>query len=195
MITGKHTDEAYGIEVYTIADPSEPGQNVGTFGLRPDSWERYEIHGPSLWAVRVWEEFQGQGHGNMLMHDMTREARNMGLDSMTLIVDANNSIAKNMYEKHGFEVSAYRLESKGLFSHIGDGVDVLWKHIGLDTTVEAMSCLDEVFTDDGCPDCSIATCSCNIEWRDLCDKIAADLLPYLSKSAYTAHQYVMRREL
>ena len=100
MIVDKK-DGKYDLTMYCVAPHDNPEQDVGAFSLRIEPAE--EMSGPSLWSVHIWPPFRGQGHGNMLMHDVLKEARNMGLESMSLQVDEDNDIAINMYKKHGFE--------------------------------------------------------------------------------------------
>lgn len=179
MIVDKK-DGKYDMTMYCVAPPDNPEQDVGAFSLRiePSS----DMNGPSLWGVHVWPPFQGQGHGNMLMHDMLKEARNMGLESMSLQVDEDNDIAINMYKKHGFEISAHQLmytHDKGLDEQGWAIVDAHMEH--------------ESTTDEWCG-CSMC-CDYHMELGDLCQETWDKIQPFMTECRYETHGYVMRREL
>jgi len=71
-----------------------------------------------LHDLKVLEPFRGKGLSNLLMNECQNQAKNMGMDYMTLITSCDNDVAQNLYKKHGYEV------------YISDGVkDFFYKKI------------------------------------------------------------------
>ena len=65
-------------------------------------------HEPGEWyitAVSVKPEARGRGVGARLLEDAVTRARAEGATSVTLDVDASNSGARRLYERHGFVVT------------------------------------------------------------------------------------------
>lgn len=65
-------------------------------------------HEPGEWyitAVSVKPEARGRGVGAALLEDAVTRARADGATSVTLDVDASNSGARRLYERHGFVVT------------------------------------------------------------------------------------------
>ncbi len=53
--------------------------------------------------VQTKEEFRGQGYGIKLIKKAVSLAKKLKVDSIELVVNRDNKIAKNLYEKVGFE--------------------------------------------------------------------------------------------
>ena len=71
-----------------------------------------------LHDLKVLEPFRGKGLSNLLMNECQNQAKNMGMDYITLITSCDNDVAQNLYKKHGYEV------------YISDGVkDFFYKKI------------------------------------------------------------------
>ena len=65
-------------------------------------------HDPGEWyvtAVSVTPEARGEGVGAALLDDAVARARDEGMTSIALDVDAKNSGARRLYERHGFVVT------------------------------------------------------------------------------------------
>jgi ribosomal protein S18 acetylase RimI-like enzyme len=65
-------------------------------------------HDPGEWyvtAVSVTPEARGRGVGAALLEDAVARARDAGMASIALDVDAKNSGARRLYERHGFVVT------------------------------------------------------------------------------------------
>lgn len=65
-------------------------------------------HDPGEWyitAVSVMPEARGRGVGAALLEDAVARARDARMTSIALDVDAKNSGARRLYEKHGFVVT------------------------------------------------------------------------------------------
>lgn len=63
-------------------------------------------------SVEVKEKFRGKGYGKMLLEEAIDTAKEEGVDSIELQVNADNEVAKRLYLKVGFEKTAkeyYRL--------------------------------------------------------------------------------------
>lgn len=54
-------------------------------------------------VVWVDEENRGKGYGTLLMDKVIKHAKDKLVDSVELVVDRNNKVAKNLYRKVGFE--------------------------------------------------------------------------------------------
>jgi GNAT superfamily N-acetyltransferase len=57
-----------------------------------------------LHDLKVFEPYRGKGLSNRLMDECYNLGKDMGVDYITLITDCTNSVAQNLYRKHGYEV-------------------------------------------------------------------------------------------
>jgi GNAT superfamily N-acetyltransferase len=57
-----------------------------------------------LHDLKVFEPYRGKGLSNRLMDECHNLGKDMGVDYITLITDCTNSVAQNLYRKHGYEV-------------------------------------------------------------------------------------------
>ena len=77
------------------------------------AWVRHfevgEVYGavregvPAL-AIGIRPEFRGMGLGTQLMGDVMARAKDHGYAEMSLSVERENSVARKLYERAGFEV-------------------------------------------------------------------------------------------
>lgn len=198
MIKSKVDAKSYapdGMIHYTVADPSDPDEPIGRFDIMTLDWYNYNVRGPSLWSVNVWEEHRGQGHGNMLMQDMLQECENMSFPYISLFVRADNDVATHLYSKYGFEIVLHKLDHVSLWHMSEEGHIILEKHIDEDGHVDHVGC--GCGSDDWgceCEDCGGPNSYPNYE-VDLCDDALALLKGYLPRPRFTTHQYMMRKEL
>ena len=54
-------------------------------------------------SVETKEEFSGKGYGTKLIKKAIKLAKERKVDSIELVVNKNNEIAKKLYEQAGFE--------------------------------------------------------------------------------------------
>lgn len=54
-------------------------------------------------SVQTKERFRGKGYGKMLIKKAIKLAKERKVDSIELVVNKNNKIAKKLYEQAGFE--------------------------------------------------------------------------------------------
>ena len=111
--------EVLGVLLGAPADTPEPASSLGLAW----GWTRLRLtaaaiafrpftsfmsrHDPGEWyvtAVSVKPEARGRGVGSLLLDDAVARAREAGAMSITLDVDAKNSGARRLYERHGFVV-------------------------------------------------------------------------------------------
>lgn len=76
-----------------------------------DMYERFELS-----YIEVKEEYRNQKKGSLLLEHLIEIAKYKKVENITLEVNINNTIAINLYEKHGFKKVAIR---KGYY----DGID------------------------------------------------------------------------
>lgn len=57
-----------------------------------------------LHDLKVFEDYRGKGLSNRLMDECYNLGKEMGVNYITLITDCTNSVAQNLYRKHGYEV-------------------------------------------------------------------------------------------
>jgi len=73
--------------------------------------------------IAVHPEFRGVHIGKGLMAQLINEARNLGVNSMTLEVRKSNVVAKNLYESYGFTEAGVR---KGYYADNKEDAIVMW---------------------------------------------------------------------
>lgn len=86
-------------EPYEVGDLSEYPEVVRPAVL-------LESKAPGSWyvnAIATYEEHRGKGVARRLMEDTTARARSEGCELLSLIVASENTPAKRMYERLGFE--------------------------------------------------------------------------------------------
>ena len=57
-----------------------------------------------LHDLKVFEPYRGRGLSNRLMNESHNLGKGMGVNYITLITDCDNSVAQNLYRKHGYQV-------------------------------------------------------------------------------------------
>ena len=101
---GLQTKDNY---IYNLVDGD---QNVGMI------WLKAEINRPVksgfIYDVMVYEQFRGKGYGKQIMLLIEEKARELDLKSMGLHVFGNNTVAKNLYESVGYEISSLNMVKK-----------------------------------------------------------------------------------
>jgi ribosomal protein S18 acetylase RimI-like enzyme len=65
-----------------------------------------------IFDVEIKEEFRGKGYGKQIMLLIEEEARELGLMSIGLHVFGYNTVAKNLYEGIGYEVTSLNMIKK-----------------------------------------------------------------------------------
>lgn len=80
-----------------------------------------------LYAFRIHKKYQGKGLGNFLLENVLKILAENGYSEFTVGVEDDNSIARYMYEKHGFTETIERIKE----SYQGDSYeyDLLLKRI------------------------------------------------------------------
>lgn len=80
-----------------------------------------------LYAFRIHQKHQGKGLGNFLLENVLESLEENGYSEFTVGVEDDNSIARYMYEKHGFTETIARIKE----SYQGDSYeyDLLLKRI------------------------------------------------------------------
>jgi ribosomal protein S18 acetylase RimI-like enzyme len=53
--------------------------------------------------VLIYERFRGQGHGKAMMLEVVEIAKRLDVDSVELTVNDDNMVARNLYQRVGFE--------------------------------------------------------------------------------------------
>jgi len=93
--------------LYTLYDADEA---VGMI------WIRANLESPTkngfIFELYVDEKFRGKGYGKQAMLLIEEKARELGLKSLGLHVFAVNTVARNLYEKVGYEVSSLNMTKK-----------------------------------------------------------------------------------
>ena len=90
--------------LYTLYDGDEA---VGLIWLRAET-DRPKKSG-FIFDVEIGEKFRGKGYGKQIMLLIEGKARELGLQSIGLHVFASNSVARNLYESIGYEVSSLNM--------------------------------------------------------------------------------------
>lgn len=57
-----------------------------------------------LHDLKVFEPYRGKGLSNRLMDESHNLGKGMGVNYIALITDCTNSVAQNLYRKHGYQV-------------------------------------------------------------------------------------------
>ena len=65
-----------------------------------------------IFDVEIKEEFRGKGYGKQIMLLIEEKARELGLMSIGLHVFGYNTVAKNLYEGIGYEVTSLNMIKK-----------------------------------------------------------------------------------
>lgn len=73
--------------------------------------------------IAVAKKMQKNGIGNILMQDMTNQAKILDIKALTLEVNINNIIAERLYEKFGFKIQGIR---KNFYNNTDDAL-IMWK--------------------------------------------------------------------
>jgi ribosomal protein S18 acetylase RimI-like enzyme len=76
-------------------------------------WMRVEFDRPMksgfIFEVRIEEKFRGKGYGREIMSLIEEKARELGIKKMGLHVFAYNTVARNLYESLGYEISSLNM--------------------------------------------------------------------------------------
>ncbi|NQV49507.1 MAG: GNAT family N-acetyltransferase [Candidatus Marinimicrobia bacterium] len=71
----------------------------------PVAYGHLDKEDENVWlGICVSAEHSGQGYGKLVMQDLLRWAQKNGIRVVRLKVDYDNSLAIDLYKKHGFEV-------------------------------------------------------------------------------------------
>ena len=93
--------------LYTVYD----GENaVGLIWLRAN--KDRSIPSGFIFDLRINEEFRGRGYGKQAMLLIEEKARELGLKSMGLHVFAVNTVARNLYEGLGYEITTLNMQKQ-----------------------------------------------------------------------------------
>jgi len=101
---GLHTGNHY---LYSLYDGDNP---VGMIWMRVDL--ESPIKNGFIFDLHVDENFRGKGYGKQAMSLIEEKARELGLKSIGLHVFAVNTVARNLYESVGYEVSSLNMTKK-----------------------------------------------------------------------------------
>jgi len=101
---GLQTENHY---LYTLYDGND---SVGTIWMRVDL--ENPIKNGFIFDLHVDEKFRGKGYGRQAMLLIEEKAREFGLKSIRLHVFAVNTVARNLYESVGYEVSSLNMTKK-----------------------------------------------------------------------------------
>ncbi|MEP7134740.1 MAG: GNAT family N-acetyltransferase [Chloroflexota bacterium] len=89
---------------FTLVDGD---QTVGMIWLKAELSRA--VKNGFIFDVLVDEKFRGKGYGKQLMLLIEEKARELGLKSIGLHVFGYNTVAKNLYESVGYEVSSFNM--------------------------------------------------------------------------------------
>jgi ribosomal protein S18 acetylase RimI-like enzyme len=93
--------------LYTVYD----GENV--VGL---IWLRANTDRPTpsgfIFGLRIDEKFRGKGYGKQTMLLIEEKARELGLKSIGLHVFGVNTVARNLYESLGYEMTSLNMQKQ-----------------------------------------------------------------------------------
>jgi ribosomal protein S18 acetylase RimI-like enzyme len=93
--------------LYTVYD----GENA--VGL---IWLRANLDRPApggfIFGLRIDEKFRGMGHGKQAMLLIEEKARELGLKSIELHVFGVNTVARNLYEGLGYEITSLNMQKQ-----------------------------------------------------------------------------------
>ncbi len=86
------------------------GQIVGTLGFDVLTNKRYRHRGQ--FGIAIQKACWGKGIGKALMETLLEWCKQIGIEKITLEVDANNERAIELYKKYGFEQEGYLKNDK-----------------------------------------------------------------------------------
>lgn len=68
--------------------------------------ENFFHNGNNLYMhdLKVFDDFKGKGLSHNLMDECHRIAKESGVDYVTLITGRDNTVAQNLYKKHGYQL-------------------------------------------------------------------------------------------
>lgn len=101
---GLQTENHY---LYTLYDADDA---VGMTWIRADL--QSPVKSGFIFELYVDEKFRGKGYGKQAMLLIEEKARELGLKSLGLHVFAVNTVARNLYESIGYEVSSLNMTKK-----------------------------------------------------------------------------------
>lgn len=101
---GLQTEDHY---LYTLYDGSDA---VGMIWIRVDL--ESPIKSGLIFERYVDEKFRGKGYGKQAMLLIEEKARELGLQSLGLHVFAVNTVARNLDESIGYEISSLNMTKK-----------------------------------------------------------------------------------
>ena len=101
---GLQTKDHY---IFTMVDGD---QAVGMIWLKAEL--NRAVKSGFIYDVLVDEKFRGKGYGKQIMLLIEEKARELGLKSIGLHVFGYNTVAKNLYERVGYETSSFNMIKK-----------------------------------------------------------------------------------
>jgi ribosomal protein S18 acetylase RimI-like enzyme len=101
---GLQTKDNY---IYSLFDG---GHKVGMIWMKAEM--NRPVKGGFIFDVIVDERFRGKGYGKQVMALIEEKARELELKSIGLHVFAHNTVAKNLYESIGYEISSLNMIKK-----------------------------------------------------------------------------------
>jgi RimJ/RimL family protein N-acetyltransferase len=93
--------------LYILCDAAEA---VGMIWMR--AYLQTPIKNGFIFELYVDEKFRGKGYGKQAMLLIEEKARGLGLKSLGLHVFAGNTVARNLYENVGYEISSLNMTKK-----------------------------------------------------------------------------------
>ncbi|MCM0649810.1 ribosomal protein S18-alanine N-acetyltransferase [Clostridium swellfunianum] len=75
--------------------------------------------------IAVHPEYRGLGAGDMIVEALIELCKLESIASMTLEVRKSNTVAQNLYKKHGFIEAGIR---KGYYADTKEDAVIMWKH-------------------------------------------------------------------
>ena len=115
------TDNVYAH--YTVAQRGKKVLAYGGMWLIVD-----EAH---VTNIAVHPDHRGEGIGDALLTEMERVAVEKGIRAMTLEVRVSNTVAQNLYRKHGFYASGVRPK---YYSDNQEDALIMWKELAGETS-------------------------------------------------------------
>lgn len=87
-----------------LKNPKQAKVSVGNFSLCLCTfYNNGKANIMMIDSVQTKEEFRKKGHGTKLIKKAIKLAKEQKVDSIELVVNKNNKIAKKLYEQAGFE--------------------------------------------------------------------------------------------
>lgn len=65
-----------------------------------------------IYDIELYEPFRGKGYGRALLAVAEDSARNLGVKKLGLNVFGNNTVARNLYDSAGFQVTAMQMSKE-----------------------------------------------------------------------------------